>query len=153
MQDTDNQKHLEDRFQVRITSDSHFSWVRTRMSLERTMMSWIRTSVALIGFGFTIVQFFERLHDMENVAAAVRPEAPRYLGLALIGAGVIVLLISLWQYVGVVRYLWREPFKELAGIHSETMKPVIEQTPVMAVTIVMLAIGVFAFCAVLFRVV
>jgi putative membrane protein len=45
------------RFEVRVTADSHFSWIRTRFSLERTMMSWIRTAVSLIGFGFAIVQF------------------------------------------------------------------------------------------------
>src|SRR5215468_3174370 len=49
------------RFEVRVTSDSHFAWIRTRLSLERTLMSWLRTAVALIGFGFTIVQFLERL--------------------------------------------------------------------------------------------
>ena len=31
------------------------------MSMERTLMSWVRTGTALIGFGFTIVQFLERL--------------------------------------------------------------------------------------------
>jgi Domain of unknown function (DUF202) len=38
------------RFEVRTTSDSHFGWVRTRLSLERTMISWLRTATALIGF-------------------------------------------------------------------------------------------------------
>jgi hypothetical protein len=28
-----------DRFQVRATSDSHFGWIRTRLALERTLMS------------------------------------------------------------------------------------------------------------------
>jgi len=37
------------RFEVRTTSDSHFGWLRTRLSLERTM----RTATALIGPGFT----------------------------------------------------------------------------------------------------
>jgi putative membrane protein len=151
MQSGGEQEHLDDRFQVRTTAESHFSWVRTRLSVERTMMSWIRTAVALIGFGFTIVQFFERLQDMENVTAALRPQAPRYLGLALIGSGVIVLLISLWQYARVVRYLWHEPFRELAGMFTRRMKPVAEQTPVFTVTIVLLAIGLFAFFSVLFR--
>ena len=27
------------------------------------MMAWVRTAVALIGFGFTIVQFFDRHRD------------------------------------------------------------------------------------------
>src|ERR1700750_365804 len=48
------------RFEVRVTADSHFAWVRTRLSLERTMMSWLRTAVSLIGFGFAIGQCFER---------------------------------------------------------------------------------------------
>jgi putative membrane protein len=45
-----------DRFEVRVTADSHFGWIRTRLSPERTMMSWLRTATALIGFGFAIVQ-------------------------------------------------------------------------------------------------
>src|SRR5262249_31494999 len=85
------------------TISDHFAWIRTRLALERTMMSWVRTSVALIGFGFTIVQFFERLHSAEGVAPALRPQAPRYLGLTLIAAGVIVLLVSIFQYRAVVR--------------------------------------------------
>jgi putative membrane protein len=58
------------RFEVRVTSDSHFSWVRTRLSLERTMMSWLRTATALIGFGFAIVQSFNRLAETAGARAA-----------------------------------------------------------------------------------
>ena len=32
------------RFEVRATADSHFGWIRTRLSVERTMMSWQRTA-------------------------------------------------------------------------------------------------------------
>src|SRR5215813_2745802 len=72
------------RFEVRVTADSHFAWVRTRLSLERTMMSWLRTAVALIGFGFAIVQYLEHLEETPGARAAYLPHAPRYLGLALI---------------------------------------------------------------------
>jgi putative membrane protein len=142
-----------ERFEVRITSDSHFSWIRTRLALERTLMAWVRTSVALIGFGFSIVQFYERLHGMEGVAPAVRPDAPRQLGLALIGAGVLALVISTWQYRTVVRYMWSEEFRVLAGLGSTPMKPVVSQTPLMAITIAVALIGIFAFGSVFFRVV
>src|SRR5262245_44750724 len=64
------------RFEVKTTGESHFSWLRTRLSVERTLMSWVRTAVALIGFGFTSVQFFERLPAISGVAPALLPEAP-----------------------------------------------------------------------------
>jgi hypothetical protein len=40
------------RFDVRVTAESHFAWLRTRLAVERTMMAYMRTAVALIGFGF-----------------------------------------------------------------------------------------------------
>ena len=59
------------RFEVKATASDHFSWLRTRLSVERTMMSWVRTATALIGFGFTIVQFFDRMQEMPGVAPAL----------------------------------------------------------------------------------
>jgi putative membrane protein len=109
------------------------------------MMSWVRTSVALIGFGFTIVQFFEHLHS-EVVAPALRPQAPRYLGLALIAAGVLVLLISIWQYRKVVRYLLSKEFEPIAGLGE-----VVRHTPLYAISIAIIFIGLFAFGAVFVR--
>ena len=134
------------RFEVRVTADSHFAWVRTRLSLERTMMSWQRTAVALIGFGFAIVQYLEHLEETPGARSAYIPHAPRYLGLALIACGVLALVISIWQYRWGIRYLWGEPYTPIAGVTKEGM-----QTPVIAVAIVLLLIGLFAFFAVLLR--
>jgi putative membrane protein len=139
------------RFEVRVTADSHFGWLRTRAALERTFMAWIRTAVSLIGFGFTIVQFFERLQDMKGVAPAARPMAPRYLGLMLIGAGVAALIISSLQYRRLVRYLWNDDFKPIAGVSGTEMRSVITQTPSYAVAIGLILIGLFAFASVWLR--
>jgi putative membrane protein len=118
------------RFDVKMSAGDHFAWIRTRLSVERTLMSWVRTATALIGFGFTIVQFFERLHTMDNVAPATRPQMPRYLGLALIASGVLALLVSCWQYRWVINYLWQ---------------------PQLLVGTALIFIGIFAFVAVLMR--
>jgi putative membrane protein len=134
------------RFEVRVTADSHFAWVRTRLSLERTMMSWQRTAVALIGFGFAIVQYLQHLEQAPGAHEAYLPHAPRYLGLALIACGILALAISLWQYAWAIRYLWGEPYTPLAGVTREG-----KQTPVMAVAVVLIFIGLFAFFAVLLR--
>jgi putative membrane protein len=141
------------RFELRVTSDSHFGWIRTRLAVERTLMAWMRTSVSLIGFGFTIVQFFQRLNSTHGVVPALRPETPRQLGLALIACGVLGSVISLWQYRRIVKYLWSDPFRVLAGVDSKDMSPIISQSPVMAVVLAVIFIGVFAFVAVLIRVV
>jgi putative membrane protein len=95
----------------------------------------------MIGFGFTIVQFFDRLHDMDAARAALRPGAPRYLGLMLIGAGTLALLISIWQYRMLLGYLWSDAYRPIAP-HERRM------TPAYAVSIVTICIGIFAFVAV-----
>ena len=134
------------RFEVRATADSHFPWIRTRLSVERTMMSWLRTAVALIGFGFAIVQYLEHLEETPGARAAYLPHAPRYLGLALIACGILALVISIWQYFWTVRYMWGEPYTPLAGLTKEG-----KQSPVLAVAAVLILIGLFAFFAVLLR--
>lgn len=136
----------EDRFEVRTTADTHFSWLRTRLSVERTLMSWVRTAVALIGFGFTIVQFFEKLKNLPGATPGTFPEAPRYFGLALILCGVIALLISVWQYRWMLAYLWTGKFAAVAGTTKGRT-----QTPLYAVAIALIMVGTFAFVAVLMR--
>ena len=137
-------KAIAGRFDVRPTASDHFSWLRTRASLERTLMSWIRTAVSLIGFGFTIVQFFERLQDLPGVSPARHPAAPRYLGLALIACGILALAVSIWQYHWTIRYLWSGDFAPVAGMTKEGI-----QTPIIAVAVLLILIGTFAFVAVL----
>jgi inner membrane protein YidH len=138
------QKPLTDRFEVRVAAESHFAWLRTRMSVERTLMAWVRTAVSLIGFGFTIVQFFNRLHEMPGNNQGRFPQAPYYLGLGLIGCGVLATVVAIWQYRWTLLYLWSGGFAQIAG-----MTPEGRQTPVLAVTILLFLIGVFAFVAVL----
>jgi putative membrane protein len=134
------------RFDVRATASDHFSWIRTRLSVERTMMSWVRTAVSLIGFGFTIVQFFERMQDLPGIAPAHFPDAPRYLGLTLILCGIASLVISVWEYRWGLRYLWGGDFAVVAGFTKEG-----KQTPLLAVAIALILVGLFAFFSVLFR--
>src|SRR6266478_157104 len=134
------------RFEVRVTADSHFAWVRTRLALERTIMSWLRTAVALIGFGFAIVQYINPLQQTPGARSAYLPTAPEYLGLALIVCGVLALVISIWQYRWGLRYLWGGPFTPIAGVTKQGI-----QTPIIAVAIILIFIGLFAFFAVLFR--
>jgi putative membrane protein len=137
-----------ERFEVRATATDHFAWVRTRLAVERTLMAYMRTAVSLIGFGFAIVQFFERFHDMPGAAPARFPDAAWYLGLTLIFCGVMAMVISIWEFRWTIRYLWGGSFTKIAGMTAEG-----RQTPLYAVAVAIVCIGAFAFVAVLLRLV
>jgi putative membrane protein len=115
------------------------------------MMSWLRTAVALIGFGFAIVQFFGHLQQLPGVRPAEYPRAPQYLGLALISCGVLALVISVWQYRWTVHYLWAGTFTPIAGMAGTTREKM--HSPVLAIALLLICIGLFAFFAVLLRLV
>jgi putative membrane protein len=126
--------------------ESHFSWLRTRMSVERTLLSWVRTATALIGFGFTIFQFFDRFNDMQGVAPARNPGAPIYIALALVGVGTFALVVALLEYRGMVHYLWSKEFKEIAGVRDRP-----GWTPAMMVATILSLIGIFVLGTLIVR--
>jgi putative membrane protein len=136
----------ESRFTVKVAAESHFAWMRTRLAVERTILAWIRTAVSLIAFGFTIVQFFERVQDMPGATPATFPNAPRYLGLALILGGIGSLIVSMWEYRWTINYLWSGDYAQIAGMTKEGRK-----SPVIAVAAILLLVGIFAFFSVFLR--
>jgi putative membrane protein len=123
--------------------DTHFSWLRTRLSIERTLMSWVRTASALVGFGFSLVAFFEQLRQMRDAAPARFPHATRLAGAVMIAAGIVGLSIAIWQYRTATREL-RAAYPDLAA--KNRVGPTL-----MIVSCVLVAIGVLALLAVVLR--
>jgi putative membrane protein len=103
------------RFDVQPSVSNHFAWLRTQLALQNTLMAGVRTAVSLIGFGFTVAQFFERMQGKAEGFRRVSIEAPRNLGLTLIAAGVGVIAVFLWQFRIGVAYMWQDQFKPIAG--------------------------------------
>jgi putative membrane protein len=138
-----------ERFDIQPSANNHFAWIRTRLALERSYLAWIRTAISLIGFGFTIVQFFQRMQGMPTINGRVMSQAmPREFGLALIGTGVMALAISSWQYHSEIRYLNSAPFAVIA-VDSE--RAGVLRTPAFIAAMVILLIGVAAFVGVFLR--
>jgi putative membrane protein len=135
-----------ERFEVRVSSDSHFAWLRTRLAVERTMMAYMRTSVALIGFGFTIFQFLQNVHEVPLGRTVRISYAAWFLGMALILCGVMAAVAALLEYRRLIGYMWSGGFAALAGVGGERKK-----TPLYAITVVLIVIGIFAFFSVLLR--
>ncbi|OPY29270.1 MAG: hypothetical protein A4E28_01015 [Methanocella sp. PtaU1.Bin125] len=81
---------------------------RTRMSADRTLMAWIRTSVSMISFGFTIYKFFVYLQESQLLSGQLPMHGPRNLGLGLVGLGTFLLGMAIVEYLLYQRWLSRE---------------------------------------------
>lgn len=141
-----HQRKLDVKPSVLPQRESHFSWLRTRMSTERTLMSWVRTSTALIGFGFTLAQFFENLSKMPGIAPPRHPTLVRMVALSLIAIGVVALASAIREYRGMIRYLWSDDFKDIAGIREAP-----RATPALSVAVLLACVGVLTLVTIIIR--
>jgi putative membrane protein len=86
--------------------------LRDDLAQERTFLAWIRTGIALTGFGLVVAQF--DLFDQPRIAppmTAMHPHGPSlWFGTALVAIGVAVNLFSAWRYTRLVGRLSREHF-------------------------------------------
>ena len=137
----------EDRFDVQPSVGNHFAWLRTLMGLQRTQLAAVRTSVSLIGFGFTVAQFFQKMQgNMPAGLDEVNPAMPRNVGLVLIAAGILSLAASTWHFRKSIRYLSDPPFDVIAATEDKPMN-----RPSYAVSGVVILIGILAFGSVFLR--
>ncbi len=88
----------EDRGTILAEKRTDLAIQRTNMAAERSLMAWIRTSLSMIGFGFTIYKFFQYLPEELAAGNIKRPQAPRNLGLTLIALGTLALAAATWQH-------------------------------------------------------
>lgn len=85
---------------------------RLYFAAERTLLAWIRTGLALMGFGFVVARFALFLPELAAAPAAAAgttaPPPHRWslgIGTALVALGVIVNLLAAVQHTRTVRRL------------------------------------------------
>jgi putative membrane protein len=81
---------------------------RVYLAAERTFLAWVRTSLALMGFGFLIARFALLIRAAENFelpSGTHRPSISHWLGFAMVCSGVVVCLVSLIRHRAYVRAL------------------------------------------------
>src|SRR5215831_4053566 len=82
--------------------------LRDYLAAERTFLAWIRTGLALMGFGFVVARFglfLQQLQILQPTPAASRSGLSLWFGTILIAVGVIVNLSAARQYSRLVREL------------------------------------------------
>lgn len=79
---------------------------REHQANERTFLAWLRTSIALIGFGFAIARFGLFLRQLRATLTqqTMQPESvhpffnSETLGVSLVGFGILTIAFAAWQY-------------------------------------------------------
>jgi putative membrane protein len=79
------------------------------LAAERTLLAWIRTGLALMGFGFVVARFGLFLQELEATRATATPPygLSLWLGIALIAVGIFVNVFAAWHHLRLVRELDR----------------------------------------------
>jgi len=114
---------------------------RTRIAYERTLMAWVRTGTSLITFGFAVYKFFQfEMAGATPRAGLIKTTilGPREFGLALIGIGLLSLLIGTFEHG-----------RDLRALHKNYPGMPFSGTRLIAVLIGTL--GLLAFVAVVYR--
>jgi putative membrane protein len=82
--------------------------LRDYLAAERTFLAWVRTGIALMGFGFVVARFglfLHQLHFLERSVPVPSSGLSLWFGTALIAAGVAVHIVAAWRHVQLVREL------------------------------------------------
>jgi putative membrane protein len=67
---------------------------------ERTMLAWIRTGLALMGFGFVVARFGLFLRELTKVGfnVATRTGMSLWIGIGLVSLGILTVTLSTFQH-------------------------------------------------------
>ena len=101
-----------------MTDDLEVRDPRTYMSAERTFLSWIRTGVALMAFGFVVARFGVFLREIQQTThqqEGSKTAVSIYIGLGLVAAGVFTTIASALKHKRYVEALDRGEFRESFG--------------------------------------
>ena len=84
---------------------------RNREAADRTLLAWIRTSLALISFGFGIERLGQAAIELDGKLAGFSAIRTRIGGAVLVALGVAATLAGMWEHRLVLRAVSKDDYR------------------------------------------
>jgi putative membrane protein len=84
---------------------------RNREAADRTLLAWIRTSLALISFGFGIERIGQAAVDLDGKLAGFSVVRTRVGGAVLVALGIAATLAGMWEHRHMLRAIIRDDYR------------------------------------------
>lgn len=91
---------------------------RIYMAAERTFLAWIRTGIALMGFGFVVARFGLFLRELTLAGTKQNLPSPGFsmpIGIGLIAFGILVNIVSVVRHRRYIAAIDRNDFRSAFG--------------------------------------
>jgi putative membrane protein len=94
---------IRERTSVPLDTATRLAFENAYLAYENTRMSWVRTALGMISFGFTIAKFFELVREKQGAHSTLLD--PPTVGILMIVIGLLALALSGLQHARGVKAL------------------------------------------------
>ncbi|MBU6221296.1 MAG: DUF202 domain-containing protein [Planctomycetes bacterium] len=84
---------------------------RNREAADRTLLAWIRTSLAMISLGFGIERLGQAAIAFDGRMTGFSPLKTRLFGAALIALGIAATVAGMWEHKRVLEAVSRDDYR------------------------------------------
>jgi putative membrane protein len=82
---------------------------RNREAADRTLLAWIRTSLAMVSLGFGIERFGQAAMSLDG--GGFSPLKTRFYGATLMALGIVATLVGMWEHRLVLRAVSEDDYR------------------------------------------
>jgi putative membrane protein len=123
---------------------------RNRLAADRTLMAIMRTSLSMIGFGFTLFTFTTNFIRRDGAAGVLAQQAPTRFAMTMIVLGTLLLVLGIanhYRYMIMVR-------RQRDALVAQGLMPLNENFPLsltLVTAFLLVLIGLAAGLSIIFR--
>jgi len=112
--------------------------IKEHLANERTFLAWLRTSLAILAFGFVIERFALYVEYLGVPVAPEQSQRTTLLGVGMIWLGTVLVPLGLWRFFVQSKHI------------EQTSTETLMLWPITALGVLITALGLYLAFAVMF---